>query len=445
LGWGLTALAQRVRWAAAVGGALAVTVALSGLASFYPGRARRDDYTSLAATLRAYVRSGDRVVLHNDKDWPIFAAHYAGGWRGVPNGAPVDGGAADSILAPLWEQADGIWLAVTPDAQRNDPRGEVIAWLEARAIAVKTWHFGENDLYFYARTPGRAAERHDLAPDFAPPVAAAVEVAPDVMLLAAEVPLSRYRTGDTLHLFLYWDPPPEEAVVAWLWDTDGLIHREVIVPVPVPARIGPTRQQLDLPLTPDLRGGRYRIVLQAAPFHLQKGSAIEVGRFTLVFHRMPFTRDLAANVPPADIPYRLDVCLGEGICLLGYDLPQSVVEPGGVVELTLYWQAAAPVQTRYKIFTHLLGEAYNAATGNFLWGQQDNEPVNGHVPTTMWTPGVIIADPYRIPVAADVPPGRYLIEVGMYGLVDGVRLPVLVNGVAADDRVLLQPVEVMRK
>jgi len=126
-------------------------------------------------------------------------------------------------------------------------------------------------------------------------------------------------------------------------------------------------------------------------------------------------------------------------------LPQTVVEPGGVVELTLYWQAVVPVQTRYKVFTHLLGETYNATTDNFLWGQQDNEPVNGQVPTTMWVPGAITADPYRIPIAADAPPGQYTIEVGMYGLVDGVRLPVLVDGAAVDDHVILRPVEVRGK
>ena len=105
--------------------------------------------------------------------------------------------------------------------------------------------------------------------------------------------------------------------------------------------------------------------------------------------------------------------------MLGYDMPQTVVEPGGVVELTLYWQALGPIQTRYKVFTHLLGETYNATTDNFLWGQQDNEPVNGQEPVTMWVSGAIIADPYSIPIAADAPPGQYHVEVGMYRSVSG--------------------------
>lgn len=95
------------------------------------------------------------------------------------------------------------------------------------------------------------------------------------------------------------------------------------------------------------------------------------------------------------------------------------------MDLTLYWQADAPLTARYKTFTHVLGEVWNAANGNFIWGQVDGEPVEGQAPTTTWMPGAIIADRYRIPVAADAPPGSYRLEVGLYGLVDGLRLPVL--------------------
>jgi len=420
LGWGLAALARRQRWAAALGSGLVVTVALSGLIPlYYPGRARRDDYVSLVATLRAYRRPGDEVILHTDKDWPIFAAHYAGNWRGVPHGAPVDEATVERVVASLWEETDGVWLVVTPDAQRNDPNDRVTAWLDDRALSVRTWRFGESELYFYARTPERAANIHDLTPDFA-------TRAPQ-----SEVPLPRYIIGDTVHLFLYWDSPPERTVIVRLQDADGVIHKTVTASAPTPARSGPTRQQVDLPLTADLTEGNYRVVAQ-----VEKGPEINVGHFTLL------PRSAATTAQPADISRPLDIYLGEHIRLLGYDLSQTVAEPGGTVELTLYWQAAEPVQTRYKVFTHLLGQTYNPATGNLLWGQQDNEPVNGQLPTTAWVPGAIIADHYYIPVAADTPPGQYHIEVGMYGLVDGARLPVLANGAVAGDRILLQPVEI---
>ena len=436
LGWGLAVLSHKQRWAAILGSILVVAIALSGLIPFYPGRARRDDYVSLAATLRAHRHPGDAIILHTDKDWPIFAAHYAGDWRGVPYGAPVDEATVEQVVAPLWEQTDGIWLVLTPDAQRNDPYGRVRAWLAGEATATETWQFGESTLHLYARTAERADNLHNLAPDFAISNCEFgirnSEIVPGATLMCAQVSLPRYLTGDTAHVFLYWNPPPEGTVHArLLQDADKTTRKETTVPAPVPASNSPTRQQIDLPLTADLPEGNYRIEVQAGD-----GPAIEVGHFTLLH------RGTAKTIQANDIPYPLNLSLGEHIRLLGYDMPQTVAEPGGVVELTLYWQALEPIQTRYKVFTHLLGETYNATMDNFLWGQQDNEPVNGQVPTTVWAPGVIIADPYSISVAANAPPGQYRIEVGMYGLVDGNRLPVLENGAVTGDHVILQVVEV---
>jgi len=441
LGWGLAALARWRRSAGILGGVLVVAVALSGLVSLYPGRARRDDYVSLAATLRAHVHPNDAVVLHTDKDWPIFSAHYAGTWHGVPYGAPVDEATIERVVAPLWAQADGIWLVVTPDAQRNDPRSSVSAWLEARAVAAETWHFGESTLRLYARSSERAQHLHDLAPDFGIRDSGSrtwdPEVAPGARLVGADVSLPRYLSGDTAHVFLYWDPPSEAGgTVRLLSGSEPGVRKETAVPAPRAASSTPTRQHVALPLTADLPGGDYRIAVQ-----VDEGPEVEVGRFTLI-RRASAATTRPDDVDEGDIARRLDLHLGEQILLLGYDLPRTIVEPGETVELTLYWRAVEPVQIRYKVFTHLLGDAYNTTTGNFLWGQQDNEPVNGQAPTTTWTPDTIIADPYSIPVAADAPPGEYQIAIGMYGLVDGIRLPVVVDDATVGDSILLEPVEV---
>lgn len=143
-----------------------------------------------------------------------------------------------------------------------------------------------------------------------------------------------------------------------------------------------------------------------------------------------------------DIAHPRDLRLGETIRFLGYDLKRSAVAPGEMIELTLYWQTSAPVETRYKVFTHLLGDVYNPANDNFLWGQQDNEPVNDQAPTTSWAPDAVIVDDYAIPVSADAPPGLYQLEIGMYGLLDGHRLPVFEDGERVGDHIFLQTIEV---
>ncbi|HQE92901.1 MAG TPA: glycosyltransferase family 39 protein [Anaerolineae bacterium] len=385
-----------------------LSASIVGLWTFYPGRARRDDYTSIALTLEAHRQPGDVVLLYVDRDWPIFTAHYAGERESVPYGALLDAASAAARLTPLWEQAVGLWLVTTPEAQQTDPTQAVPAWLAEHALSWQTWIAGENALTFYARTAARQATLDALAPDFVPPANINTRIGEKGLLLGATLPQSRYRTGDTARLALYWSPPPKGEATLLL---AGPATRELVVPAPVTAQ-QVTRQPVDILLTPDLPGGRYRLLVTSGD------TRVPVGHFTLV-------RSAAgADIALSEIQHRVDVRLGESIRLLGYDLPQTTVPAGGVIELTLYWQTSQAIETRYKVFTHLLGTVYNAATDNFLWGQQDNEPGNGQALTTLWTPGAVIADTYHIPVDAAAPPGVYTLEIGMYGLVDVARLPV---------------------
>jgi hypothetical protein len=345
----------------------------------------------------------------------------------------MDANGASALLAPLWEKSEGIWLVTTPDAQRIDPQAAVRAWLEGSAVASLRWDFGENALAFFARTPARAGTLYDLGPQAATPANAPIELSSTATLAGAWMPLPRYAAGDALRLALLWARPPlsEEIVI----EVAGPVTQDFAVPPPSRATTGPTRQLFNLPLSPGWPGGDYRLSVRAA-----NGRRFEIGRFTLLNRRALDTATLA------DIASPFEVRFGPSIRLLGYSLPQARAEPGGVVELTLYWQTEAALGARYKIFTHLVGEEYNASLGNFLWGQQDNEPQGGMTPTTAWPPGVIIADNYAIPVSPDAPPGRYTLEAGLYGLVDGARLPVLnANDQPQGDAVTLAQVEVIAK
>ncbi len=403
---------------------LVIFAALVGLWTFYPGRARRDDYVSVAATLRAHVHPNDVVVLYVDRDWPLFEAQYAGPRHNLAYGAPLDAASAAARLAPIWEAAEGLWLVTTPEAQQTDPTQAVPAWLAERAARWGIFVAGEVQLTFYARTPERAARFNALAPDFAPPANLRADIGGG-QLRGATVPLPRYATGDTLRLVLYWDRLPREDITIAL----SGVNKTFSGTLPDTA---PARQVILIPLTPDLPGGVYRLWL-----HAGDAPSLEVGRFTLV------SKAAGTATSIEQITHPLNLRLGENIWLLGYDLPSASVHPGETLELTLYWQAAAPITSRYKVFTHLLGEVYNAATGNFLWGQQDNEPGNGQALTTLWTPGAVIADPYRIPVDAAAPPGVYTLEIGMYGLVDITRLPVFTaNGSPQGDAIYLTKVTV---
>lgn len=408
LALGLAAQADRRRWLTAAATGLVTVTALLGLVSVQSGHVRRDLYDSLVGTLQAWQQPGDAVVLHSDKDWPIFAAQYRGPWSGVPNAWQVDEASATGLLAPIWQAADGVWLVTTPEAAQTDPQAQVRRWLEAQALATRTWDFGDNTLAFYARTAPRQERLDEPGPGYAmPPRAVAIPPAGDA-LEAAFLPLRRYATGDTARLALFWRAAPAGDVQVTL---RGPV--EQVFPVaPAGLTAAGGRQQVDLHLLPDLPPGRYQVTVETA------GDQQPIGSLALVQPRA------APAVAAGEIQHPLDLRLGPSIRLVGYDLTPEQVAAGDVLALTLYWQTDGPLTARYKVFTHLLGETFNAATGNFIWGQVDGEPGGGETPTTAWTPGAIIADRYTIPVAADAPPGQYTLEVGLYGLVDSQRLPV---------------------
>lgn len=138
----------------------------------------------------------------------------------------------------------------------------------------------------------------------------------------------------------------------------------------------------------------------------------------------------STNMPA--IQNTVNARLGEQVEFLGYDLdaPENL-KPGDTVQMILYWRALQPMDTPYKVFTHLI----NAQ--NEIFGQQDKEPLDGARPTTSWAAGEIFTDRYEFQVAPNVTPGKYQIEIGMYHPTDFTRLPTFdVNGNALGDRIL---------
>jgi mannosyltransferase len=149
---------------------------------------------------------------------------------------------------------------------------------------------------------------------------------------------------------------------------------------------------------------------------------------------------MAPAATEGSIPNRLDLQLGEDVRLLGYALGSTAVAPGESLLLTLYWQALAPMQERYTVFTHLLD-----GNGQIL-AQVDSEPAGGGWPTDRWLPGDVVRDNYALTVSPTALPGPHLLEVGMYLLATMERLPVQdrATGSAVGDHIVLATVEVVK-
>jgi 4-amino-4-deoxy-L-arabinose transferase-like glycosyltransferase len=412
-----------------------VGVAGYGLWEYYPGRILLDDYKSLVATLHAYQRPSDAVVLYTDKDWPIFAYHYSGRWRSVPYAQPVTPEFAAAHLSATWRDRQEIWLVVTPYAGVNDPQGEIPAWLKAQASRVVEHRFADKVLRFYARTEERASTAHELVPGLHPPHSQKADLGPGPWLTGYEQSVREYQNGDTIHLFLYWEggDTGNDLPIGFevnLVDERGGVWKRVETAVSdVPSSGNMVRQQVDLVVPPDAPSGRYAFAVRSL-------SGSETFRFGRVWLRQRQRATL--TVADVAIAHPLETDFGDSVRLLGYDIEAEALRPGDTFYLTLYWRAQRPVEHRYKVFTHLLGEVFNAETNSFLWGQQDNEPVNGTQPTSAWRTGEVIVDSYAIPLDPQAPDGRYAVEIGLYNPATGERLPVLNDkgGIVADHLVL---------
>jgi hypothetical protein len=73
-----------------------------------------------------------------------------------------------------------------------------------------------------------------------------------------------------------------------------------------------------------------------------------------------------------------------------------------------------------KAFLHLIG-AVNPARGTPLWSQDDHFPQNMRISTDSWSAGEIYRDVFKLPVA-EVPPGHYTLNIGLYDPDTGQRI-----------------------
>jgi 4-amino-4-deoxy-L-arabinose transferase-like glycosyltransferase len=264
----------------------------------------------------------------------------------------------------------------------------------------------------------------------------------EVALLGYDQPLRKADPGQSLAVTLYWrarsKPSRDYQVQLQLQDQSG---RPIAQHQSQPANGHyPTAGWLDgeivrdwqqLTIPSDEQPGTYQLSLNLVDGMTSVGS-VNLGNIEITGR----PREFVAPV----VQYPTEFNLGNKIELLGYDLPQAAVKPGAVLPLTLHWKGLQRMETSFTAFVHLLG------SDGQVWAQQDILPGQGQSPTTSWLEGEFIADQYGLTLASETPPGKYLLEVGMYDAKTGERLPVTDrNGQSLGDRILLsQTIEVER-
>ncbi len=114
--------------------------------------------------------------------------------------------------------------------------------------------------------------------------------------------------------------------------------------------------------------------------------------------------------------------VGDSISLMGWESNPSLsanaipLARGQSFDVDLLWRGDRAMSQSFTVFVHL-----SDSNGRVV-ADADSPPLRGLFPTERWTPGETIRDRHTLKVPADLAPGDYVIEVGMYRPTDGVRL-----------------------
>jgi len=190
-----------------------------------------------------------------------------------------------------------------------------------------------------------------------------------------------------------------------------------------PARMAPlyylqvvegVRPDLDIVLLPDEASYRAALDERAAA-----GQTVYLARYLPGLGSAYSLRSVGplAEVSPnpftasPEIAHPLSALLAANIRLLGYNADALSVAAPSALRLALFWRAdaSAPPGDNYLVSLRL-----SDTSGNVLWQGSGNVPVGGLYPTNAWKPGETISDFYSIPINAELAPGNYHLQVGLF-------------------------------
>ena len=106
----------------------------------------------------------------------------------------------------------------------------------------------------------------------------------------------------------------------------------------------------------------------------------------------------------------------QGVSLSGYAWLPEEVAPGEEATLRLWWTASGPLDAEYQVFAHLLDSS------GTLISQADGPPQGGRLPTNFWEEEIVVDD-HTFVIPDEGSPGQTKVQVGLYQLTDGSRLP----------------------
>jgi 4-amino-4-deoxy-L-arabinose transferase-like glycosyltransferase len=205
-----------------------------------------------------------------------------------------------------------------------------------------------------------------------------------------------------------WEGPPVPWRPTGDWQTDELLRSQHTLRLPAVLPAG--RYTLVAGLFDPATGERLPASWQGGPFGVLSRSAqqAELGQVQIG------ARKLTSSAPEPRVS--TDASLERLGRLVGYDLADTRVAPGGALDLVLYWQPTETTGERLTVFVHLVDEQ------GVIVGQSDSEPAGGSRPTSSWLPDEFIADRHSVRVHGDALLGPATLLVGLYDPATGQRV-----------------------
>jgi 4-amino-4-deoxy-L-arabinose transferase-like glycosyltransferase len=132
--------------------------------------------------------------------------------------------------------------------------------------------------------------------------------------------------------------------------------------------------------------------------------------------------------PEPAVSRPLNVEFGQELALEGYELSTTELQPGEELAVSLLWRALEAPRTTYTVFLHLIGPDGERVA------QQDELLLGGYYQPTVWPDGQIVVDRHLLSLPAELAPGRYRLEAGLYSPGDQESILPSADG---QDRVVL--------
>jgi hypothetical protein len=246
-----------------------------------------------------------------------------------------------------------------------------------------------------------------------------------LQLVAARAPRREVHPGERVSIGLLWralrDAPQAAAYRVRLVLDSGEIVQQALIPMfggrfaPGKLRVGQAaRDEAKLVIAPRVPRASLKLDLDlvdagGTPLDIGQAEDVELGTLRVAGP----TRVLQTlSVPNDALP-----AFGHRMQLLDQAVEPTRPAPGSTVQVRLRWQCLSEMTLPYKVFVHVLDPS-----GERVIAQRDAEPQSGEAPTTGWLPGDAFDDAYDIALPAELAPGQYPIELGVYDERSGERL-----------------------